>query len=331
VSKGTVTLIPSAGGPVLSSVADENGLFHFNNLVFTDTARFVLSAVKANGANSTKITWFPDKVLPVSAVSRSGSEGSDQGVAMSVYLKNAGEERNEVINYGRGKGIMLKEVKISEKKPDDQYHTESLAGAGHADQVMHADEIEKVQGPLSTSLNGRLRGVVFGGVQLHRVPFLTTIGLGEPMLLIIDGAEAPPDDIDLLSANDVETVEVLKYSSASIYGMNGGNGVLVITTKRGGGANVKDIASIGVLPIAPIGFYKAREFYSPKYEHTDSGYKEKDLRSTIYWNPELKTDKDGNVAFDYYNADGTGTYKVVIEGIDEDGILGRQVYRYKVE
>ena len=33
----------------------------------------------------------------------------------------------------------------------------------------------------------------------------------------------------------------------------------------------------------------------------------------------------------YYNADGTGNYKIVIEGIDSNGNLGRQVYRYKVQ
>ena len=56
-----------------------------------------------------------------------------------------------------------------------------------------------------------------------------------------------------------------------------------------------------------------------------------DLRSTIYWQPELITDKDGNASFEYYNADRTGNYRVVIEGIDNKGNIGRQIYRYKVE
>ena len=43
------------------------------------------------------------------------------------------------------------------------------------------------------------------------------------------------------------------------------------------------------------------------------------------------TDKNGNAAFEYYNSDGQGTYRVVIEGIDDKGNIGRQVYRYKVE
>ncbi|HEY5463880.1 MAG TPA: hypothetical protein VIJ95_11540, partial [Hanamia sp.] len=110
----------------------------------------------------------------------------------------------------------------------------------------------------------------------------------------------------------------------------GGNGVLVITTKRGDEMS-DNIASVGVLSIAPMGFYKARKFYSPKYDYTNANSERPDLRSTIYWNPEIKTGKDGNASFDYYNADGTGTYKVTIEGIDDYGNIGRLVYRYKVE
>src|SRR5690606_697191 len=55
-----------------------------------------------------------------------------------------------------------------------------------------------------------------------------------------------------------------------------------------------------------------------------------DLRSTIYWNAKLKTYASGRTRFSYYNADGPGKYKVVIEGINAEGQLGRQVYRYEV-
>ncbi len=56
-----------------------------------------------------------------------------------------------------------------------------------------------------------------------------------------------------------------------------------------------------------------------------------DLRSTIYWNPNVINDKDGRASFSYFDADSKGTYRMVIEGIDADGNLGRQVFRYKVE
>ncbi|HWZ15762.1 MAG TPA: TonB-dependent receptor plug domain-containing protein [Mucilaginibacter sp.] len=337
IAKGTITLLPSKGGPLLSSITDDKGMFHFSNLVFYDTTRFVLSAVNARGKNSTKLAWFSDKPEPFITPGQQYLQNI-QPAALVAYIDNAKKERNEWINYGRGKGIMLKEVRIRDVKLDDKYRTLSLAGAGHADQVMHADEIEKIGGMLTTSLNGRLRGIVFLGQPGNQIPVLTIggmSGLGDngipSMLLIVDGVRMPIENVNYFSSNDVETVELLKYASASIYGMDGGGGVLIITTKQGSGRDIKDIASIGILPIAPVGFYKAREFYSPKYENPKLYARRADLRSTIYWQPEIQTDKNGSALFDYYNSDGTGTYKVVIEGIDNKGNLGRWVYRYKVE
>lgn len=56
-----------------------------------------------------------------------------------------------------------------------------------------------------------------------------------------------------------------------------------------------------------------------------------DLRTTVYWNPGLKTYSTGKTNFNYYNADGPGTYKITIEGINAAGELGRIVHRYKVQ
>ncbi len=313
INNGTITLIPSGGSSIISTVSDDQGIFHFENLIFPDTIHFVLSAVKANGKNTTKITWLKDKELPVSEF-KPANLLTD--TLMNVYIQNAEKSHNEAFN--NGKGLMLKEVKIKAIKLDTKYHTESLAGAGNADQVLHADEIGKIQGPLSTSLIGRLRGVTFNHGQVN-------------MLVILDGADMGPGfDLDFLTVNSIETIEVLKNANASIYGMEGGNGVLVITTKKGGGLNAKDIASVGVLPITPGGFYKAREFYAPKFEHIDTNDKHKDLRATIYWNPIIKTDKNGYANFQYYNTDAPGNYKLIIEGIDENGNIGRQILRYKV-
>jgi len=327
IEKGTVTLIPAKGGQVLSAVSDDKGMFRFSNLTFNDTTHFVLSAVNAKGRNSTKLTYFADKPLSISNPNlNQGAPVAD--TAMGNYLAADKQQREDLVKYGF-KGRMLKQVNIHQKKLDDQYRTQSLAGAGHADQVMHADEIEQIGGSLVTSLNGRLRGVGFSSLQ--GIPYLSN-GLGNgPMLIVLDGAQLPlGTGLNELPPGNIETIEVLKYSSASIYGMAGGNGVMVITTKQGG-RDPKDIASMGVLPITPVGFYKAREFYSPKYDHQNLTDRQRDLRSTVYWKPELQTGKDGRATVDYFNADGHGSYRVVIEGIDNKGNLGRMVYRYKVE
>ncbi|MBS1504123.1 MAG: TonB-dependent receptor plug domain-containing protein, partial [Bacteroidetes bacterium] len=199
------------------------------------------------------------------------------------------------------------------------YRSSNIGGAGHADQVISGDEIKDAP-TLSSGLNGLARGVNF----VNGVPYLQSAvvvsggsSVAEPMYVVVDGT--PVDrNIDLIAPVAVETVEILKGTNASIYGVVGGSGVIVITTRtqaadqRGPEALLKP----GNLEFSPKGFYKAREFYSPKYGVNPSSI-HPDLRSTIYWQPELATDKNGNASFEYYNADGTGTYRVVIEGIDD--------------
>jgi TonB-dependent SusC/RagA subfamily outer membrane receptor len=331
LDKASVALISFKPQFLANTVSDDKGKFLFNNLVFNDSVKFVLQAVNARGKNKTEITYNEEKPLSIANTTTTQPTDNINTILPAGYLENNEKQQEELNKLGLGAGRILKEVKIRSVKEDNKYETQSLAGAGGADQVMHSKDIELIGGQLSTSLNGRLRGIIFSP---DGTPFLA--GNSAPMLVVIDGAEmmeAPPKkgfSVNYLMAREIETIEVLKYASAAAYGMQGGNGVLVITTKKGGGIDPKDVVSTGILPITVQGYYKAREFYSPKYESSITN-NHPDLRSTIYWQPELTTDKDGNASFDYFNADGIGNYRVVIEGIDEKGNIGRQVYRYNVK
>ncbi|MBJ6368970.1 TonB-dependent receptor [Snuella sedimenti] len=64
---------------------------------------------------------------------------------------------------------------------------------------------------------------------------LSIRGFGSP-LVIVDGVESFLDRID---PNDIETISVLKDASAAIYGVRGGDGVILITTKRGKSGKVE--------------------------------------------------------------------------------------------
>lgn len=241
--------------------------------------------------------------------------------------------QNEAYKYNSKKVVPLKDVVVKDKKVS--YRSSNLAGPGHADQVVSGDEIRNSP-TVPDGLNGLLRGVDFNqGVPYLKTGAVVTFSgnVSEPMLLIIDGNKVAPGSLTSLNPNAVETVEVLKGPNTSIYGVEGGPGVLIVTTRLGGSDSsepAEKTSALGSLQFTPKGFYKAREFYSPKYENTNANNR-LDLRSTIFWKPEVITDKDGNASFDFYNADGHGTYRLVIEGIDNAGNIGRQVYRYKVE
>ena len=49
-------------------------------------------------------------------------------------------------------------------------------------------------------------------------------------LVLVDGVQM---DMNLVNPNDIESVSILKDASAAIYGVEGANGVILITTKKG--------------------------------------------------------------------------------------------------
>jgi hypothetical protein len=82
----------------------------------------------------------------------------------------------------------------------------------------------------------------------------------------------------------------------------------------------------------PKGYAAIKSFYLPRYNGPrETQTNPTDIRSTIYWNPNVITDKTGAAVLEYFNADGKGTYRAIIEGIDKDGNIGRQVYKYTVK
>ena len=85
-------------------------------------------------------------------------------------------------------------------------------------------------------LRGRVAGVQIGPANGHGEPSVTIRGInsinsGTNPLYVVDGVTV--DSIMWVNPNDVQSVDVLKDASASIYGVRGANGVIVITTKTG--------------------------------------------------------------------------------------------------
>lgn len=323
-----VMLFTTKNGPfIIDTVADAQGRFAFRNMLFKDSIRFVIQARTAKGGKFVEIEL--DNAGPALVTKNKNLPDVQSGITdvMAAYLKNSKNQYLEQVKYGLGDHVTaLKEVVITEKKKPLENST-NLNGAGNADQVIKSDQLTTCP-TLEMCLNGRIMGVMFK----NGVPY-STRSPNTPMLIVMDGMDMSEDfSLEDISVPDVASVEVLRTAGyTAIYGGKGGGGVLVITTKRGGEDNSYVKYSPGVITYSPKGYYVARQFYAPKYDDPKTNASIADLRTTIFWKPDVITDKDGNASVEYFNADAKGTYRVVVEGIDNSGNLGRQVYRYKVE
>ncbi|MBV8388611.1 MAG: hypothetical protein JO080_02300 [Mucilaginibacter sp.] len=224
------------------------------------------------------------------------------------------------------KGVTIKAKK--EHKEPDLSSSANLHGGGNADQVIMGDKVSGCV-TLSDCLQGKVFGVSF---RYDGTPI--NMRGGGPMSVILNGLVLDGSNLNSLNANDIYSIEVLRSAETrSIYGSSiQKGGALIITTKSAADPNyVTSVTPAGLITYPFQGYYKAKSFYTPKYNHPKTDSEPFDLRTTIYWNPNIITDKEGKASFDYYNGDTKGTYKVVVEGIDDNGALGRAVFRYKVE
>jgi len=83
-----------------------------------------------------------------------------------------------------------------------------------------------------TSITGRLSGLVVrqnSGRPGDDIPNFSIRGFGTP-LVIVDGTQR---DFTQLDPNEIESISILKDESAAMYGARAGNGVILVTTRRG--------------------------------------------------------------------------------------------------
>lgn len=102
--------------------------------------------------------------------------------------------------------------------------------------VVNGNEMLKMStGSTINTLVGKMPGIITkqtSGEPGKDNSSLNIRGFGAP-LVIIDGVERPLAEFNAMDPNEIESVSVLKDASAAIYGARSGNGVVLITTKRG--------------------------------------------------------------------------------------------------
>ena len=116
---------------------------------------------------------------------------------MASYLQNHKEQWDQYAKYGLPNGRLLKEVKIrAVKRKDDDYPSSSLLGPGHADAVVHADQLENMAGSLSERLQGKTRGLIHWAPKRGGYAPFPPGGYSSPMLILLDGVEIQDLDMD---------------------------------------------------------------------------------------------------------------------------------------
>ena len=315
-----------------NAVSDPEGRFKFPNLVFPDSVKLVATAKNNYNSKNLMLMLDGDTYPAIPKNQLYPDEVANIDSTLRPYMQNSKKQFNSM--------HVLKEVIVRAPKAApriDHSAYPSLTGLSNMpDHLVTGDRLTACS-VLLTCLQGSLIGVTFDNNNFY-VSRDYNQGRRVPMAIFVRGMPVDANYLNSLTATDVETIEIfLRDDLGLINSANQTNGVLVINTKKppqGTKVSIQELQELIPQPntakFTPKGYDIAREFYAPKYEVPKPiGM---DLRSTIYWNPRVVTDKaTGATSLEFYNADGKGSYRAVIEGWDKDGNIGRFIYRYKVQ
>ncbi len=139
----------------------------------------------------------------------------------------------------------------------------------------------------------------------------------KPPVLFVDGVVVhEPSVIVGLNPDRVEKIDVIK--DRYVIGDYLFCGLVNVITKAG------DYSDINLPDYAVRLSYRAIEpvdvFLSPDYS-SEEMMKSRipDFRNTLYWNPSVQRDIDGNYMMEFWSSDLPGDYEIIIQGINDEG------------
>lgn len=334
IFKGNVRLLMSDKNVAMDATTNADGIYNFQNVMVNDSTSVTINA--RNNVNSNSVILSVDGFKYPSATRSTALPDEKMNIdsAMRPYLDNSKKVYNST--------HQLKEVVIKAAAPIKRLgHLDqpALSGLGlDPDHVIDGDRFKDCP-----SFINCLQSFAIGLTYVDNEFYVSrdyNQGNKQPVAVFVDGLKVDNSFLTTINSPDVESVEIFfKDGLSNINQMDGTNGVLVINKKKkpkGTSVNLADLQKLipppYILQFVPRGYSVAKEFYSPKYVVNKPSNVGIDLRSTIYWNPQVNTDQTtGAASLQFYNADGVGSYRAVVEGIDKTGHVGRYVYRYKVQ
>lgn len=334
-----VTLMAIEHAYIDETITDEKSQFIFRNFEMPDSTTFVIQGNTLKGGDGVEI-FLNEEIFPI--IHHQPRLTNVKAVNVKRYAEYIQKADQKYLLENGMRIIHLDEVEVTAKKinmeerlfrnPYSSPHNTFISNEEIEKNPFHSiyDLLRKVPGVyVSENKDVSFRGGKMPLIVIDGLPFHIRSSSSPKDLVEIKEAEYNIDN--LVPYSEIYEIEIAKSASGGVvFGGKGMNGAIMITTKRGAYFSSKEVLEkvreiekqYNVKHIVPLGYQVSKQFYSPKYE-ADLQFENNipDLRSTIYWNPSLKTDNEGRVNFDFYTADSKTSYTVILEGVTSEGKL----------
>lgn len=284
---------------------DENGEYSFENLLLNDSTKVVAYSVDKNGKRKGRLELYPQQTnfAPTNLTNKP---------FFLLQTKNNNEqlntkEINEIEQFYRLKNI-YKHIDIDEvvvksksKKSEPAVMREKMFTSTVGGDKLYEVDDQLFFRDIKSMVNYYTNGM--GGKEYF-----------------LDNLPISIDELSSIPVSDIEKIVRIPASSPSRI-LLGTIGDAIILYTKNGKVNKTIDADANLKHLIAKGFYKPKEFYTPKYDKTKDGTKP-DMRKTIHWEPYINTGSDGKATISFYNSDRISRFGVHMEGITTNGNLG---------
>ncbi|KAG1647864.1 hypothetical protein GQR58_030278 [Nymphon striatum] len=232
---------------MFSARTDRDGKFSIPNFNFIGTTRVIFNAMSSSKtAMNVKVAIDDNKISVPPSHFKSPLIISDS-VEATAFADYSSTRKNMHLIYDSQNVTELEEVVVTEKVTKIEPAAPSALGQT-ADATLHTKDTHE------TSLNlvdyvGRFASVTVSGSMPN---YQVSIRRGGAPLWVLNGIPVAtdlsqarpsvPGQIATMDISNVERVEVLHGVSAVMWGARGANGVILVYTKRGGGASCMSLS-----------------------------------------------------------------------------------------
>ncbi len=335
--------------------ADKKGRFEIRNLDINGRAKLILSGIDKTGLPNGRVVLDSISYIPPNITEFKPNPGFFKKNVMEQADNTAGPEEKEMIlvkeyrtrteirkKYKLTDTIGLPEVAVTAERPMKMQEVKieqirSIYGGEPDAEVVVTTLIEKTVTQAPELLIGTVAGVhVTGPVRgQYSITFSRSMAFkgmsSNAPILLVDGVKRPLEYFNFIPVAMIDRIDILKsIGKTAAYGLEGSNGVISVITRTGNRMEDDRATSENALTASISGYDMQRVFYSPKHNPSSPSYVP-DLRTTLYWNPDIRLTGNKDALFTYFNSDIASLIRITVEGITSSGIPLYKTVEYEVE
>lgn len=320
---GKVNVMIDEAWNVTATEADEDGRFEVSGLHFYDTSLVLIQAFnKRNRSRAIQIVL--DSLPPYELDKKAwyGPASSNESDQALLAQRNQQVELEEL--QTETFAFEAEEVQIEAQRREETEIKDENAIYHTADATFDGDDPRIIgQQNVIEAIRGRVAGMqVQGGPGNYSILIrgASSILLNSPPVYLLNGMVTSIGVLESIPINEIARIDVIKNSSAAMYGSRGAGGAIAVYTKEGSELEQKD--GPGTLRPELKGYHIPRKFYAPRYDRAETRTDLPDLRHTLHWEPMWMTDQKGQANLRFFTGDIPGRYRILVQGISAQGEIG---------